>query len=209
MLDAPKLLGLHSWRWNKHGSKCALPGVRVCAWKCLFEQSLPIICTFIPSFTSDAFASSSSNSKRTLFQYLYADKSAQFDVFSSNIRFYTFIYDGKRLFERHANKKTYIRLYTFIYVLNRVIKYALYTHIYVFSKAGSTWKLSIAKFQPRKPLLHRAIMHGAQLELQISKQYQKSIHFRTLKIHKKTNASQSRSIFENVSTVEMHENCHD
>ena len=38
----PKLLGLHFWRWNKHGSKCALPDVRVCAWKCLFEQSLPI-----------------------------------------------------------------------------------------------------------------------------------------------------------------------
>ena len=117
----PKLLGLHSWRWNKHGSKCALPDVRVCAWKCLFEQSLPIICTFIPSFTSDAFASSSSNSKRTLFLHLYAAKSAQFDVFSSNIRFYTFIYDGKRLFERHANKKTYIRLYTFIYVWKRFL----------------------------------------------------------------------------------------
>ena len=71
------------------------------------------ICTFIPSFTSDAFASSLFNSKRTLFLRFYADKSAQFDVFSSNIRFYTFIYDGKRLFERHANKRTYIRLYTF------------------------------------------------------------------------------------------------
>ena len=72
-----------------------------------------------------------------------------------------------------------------------------------------TWKPSIAKFQPRKPLLHRAKMHGAQLELHISKQYHKSVHFRTLKIHKKTSASQPCSIFENVSTVEMHENCHD
>lgn len=55
----------------------------------------------------------------------------------------------------------------------------------------------------------RAKMHGAQLELHISKQYHKSGHFQTLKIHKKTSAYHPCSIFENVSTVEMHENRHD
>ena len=32
-----------------------------------------------------------------------------------------------------------------------------------------TWKLSISKFQPRKPLLHKAKMHEAQLELRSQK----------------------------------------
>ena len=93
------------------------------------------ICTFIPSFTSGAFASSLFNSKRTLFLHFYADKSVQFDVFFK----YTFLYVYIRLktllwkFSRFQ-VYVYIRIYTYANAYLEVLEISnirLYTIIYV------------------------------------------------------------------------------
>ena len=68
ILDAQKLLELHSWRWQNHGSKCALPDVHIVASKCLFEKPLisymhfyTIVhvwgfCFELPEFKKNAFS---------------------------------------------------------------------------------------------------------------------------------------------------------
>ena len=68
ILDAQKLLELHSWRWQNHGSKCALPDVHIVALKCLFEKPLIShmhfytivhvwgVCFELPWFKKNAFS---------------------------------------------------------------------------------------------------------------------------------------------------------
>ena len=144
------LLAMAKPRLKVRASRRAYSGIKVSIWKA-FEF------TFALLYHSSRLGRLlwASWSKRTLFLRLYTHKSAQFDIFTSNIRFYTLIYDWKRLFESHANTKNihtilyvYIRLYTYANAYLKVLKISnirLYTVIYVCKRLfGSIWDFKYA-----------------------------------------------------------------
>ena len=118
ILDAQKLLELHSWPWQNHGSKCALPDVRMVALKCLFEKLLIShmhfntivhvwgVCFELPWFKKNAFST-----------FVYAWKRSVWYLYFKYTLLYVYIRLKAFMWKPCSKKHTcdFIRLYTFIY----------------------------------------------------------------------------------------------